>query len=347
MQPQQPTVRTTVKLSLAVLLVVVAAWLVYRAQGAVGAILAAALVATALLHAVDALERRRVRRGLAKALAITGFLAALAGLGLALVPRAASQTAALVQRAPQLLQRVQNSQLVRHLESTFHLSENLQKPGGAASLQQVGPPALAAVSSAIGLVVWLAMVLFLAVFMVLFGEELVGATLQLARPERRERYERVLRSVYHSVGGYLAGLTLICTINATLTTIFFAVTGTPYFLALGILSGFSSLVPYAGPLVVHSALTLFVLTTAGPWHALATLSYFVVYDSLEGNVLGPLVFRRTVHVNPLVSLASVLVLGEFAGIVGALVAVPVAAAGQILLREYFGAHRGTAPPTPA
>ncbi len=335
------TVRASLRIALVWLGVVAFAWLLYRARAAVAAILAAAVVAVALAHAVEALARWRLSARAAKAVVVAAFLGTLAGAGFALVPRAAGQAADLARRAPVLIRHVESASVVRHFERAFHLAEGARRAQAPPSLKEVAPPAIAAVGGAIGAVVWLAMVLFLSVFMVIFGEELVSAAVLQTRQEHRERYRRVLGSVYRSVGGYLAGLTLICTINATLTTTFLALSRVPYFLALGILSGFASLVPYAGPAVVHTSIALFAWATGGPWQALAVAAYFVVYDALEGNVLGPLVYRRTVHINPLVSLMAVLMLGEFAGVVGALVAVPVAAAAQIIVREYASARRSS------
>jgi putative heme transporter len=135
------------------------------------------------------------------------------------------------------------------------------------------------------------------------------------------------------------GLTLICAVNTTLTTIFLAINGVPFFLPLGILSGLSSMIPYAGPVVAGTVITLLTLITGGVWHALASLIFFVAYGQLEGNVLAPLVFRRTVHVNPLIVILSVLFLGELAGIIGAVIAVPVVAALQIMAREMLRVRR--------
>ena len=72
---------------------------------------------------------------------------------------------------------------------------------------------------------------------------------------------------------------------------------------------------------------------------LITLGYFLLYGQLEGNVLGPFVFRRTVHLDPLVTLLGVLFLAELLGIAGAVVAVPAVALAQIVLRELLAARR--------
>ena len=186
----------------------------------------------------------------------------------------------------------------------------------------------------------------LVVFMLIFGGRLVRAMVAEARPEHVASYQTILGKIYQSIGGYLGGLALICTINATLTTSFLAIDGVPFFLPLGILSGMSSMVPYAGPAVVGTTIALIALITKGTWHGIAAGIYFITYGQLEGNILGPLVFRRTVHVNPLVTTLSILLLGEVAGVVGAVVAVPVVATLQIILREILQNRRDRAEDRP-
>jgi predicted PurR-regulated permease PerM len=99
------------------------------------------------------------------------------------------------------------------------------------------------------------------------------------------------------------------------------------------------MVPYAGPLVVGTLISLVALFTVGTWHGIAAAVYFVTYGQVEGNILGPLIFRRTVHVNPLVVTLSILFFGEIAGVVGAIIAVPVIATLQIVLRELLRIRR--------
>ena len=110
--------------------------------------------------------------------------------------------------------------------------------------------------------------LLLAVFMLLFARALLGGVLAEVEPPDRARWQRVIEKIYSSVGGYVAGLIGICSVSATLTTTFLAITGTPFFLPLGILCGVSSAVPYAGPLVSGVTVTLFAWVTGGPLRAL-------------------------------------------------------------------------------
>ncbi len=336
-QSSQVSLKTAYTVCFAVLSVVALVALVMRTTVALTLTGIAALLALSLEHAVSWLERKRLPRMLAIALVMTGLLVALGLLALLVVPAAAAQVDALVLQWPQLWQELRTSR-------PFHaLSERLQSLGWGRRLEET-PKHLAAGTAlpdllvlAIGGVVGLAggalTVFFLVGFMLAFGGGLLKRLLDLSRPEHRMRYVRVLRNVYRATGGYLAGLTLICTINATLTTTVLAVLGVPYFLPLGIASGFSSMVPYAGPVIAGGLITVLTWATGGMWTALGVLVYFVLYGQLEGNVLAPLIFRRTVHVNPLIVLLAVLFCAELAGVVGAVVAVPVAAAAQIITRE--------------
>jgi predicted PurR-regulated permease PerM len=331
------TPKTAFTVCFAVLGVVALAVLVVKTQVALTLTGLAALLALALQHLVVRLRGLGLRRGTAIGLVLVGLLVAMTALALLVIPAAASQGEALLAELPRLIEQVRSTRLFRLLSERLHIFWPVRAPGAAADGGAVPgdalPSLLWAIGGAFSLVGAVLSVFFLVVFMLVFGEGLLRQLLAHALPERRLRYTRVLRKVYDATGGYLSGLTFICSVNATLSTLFLAVMGTPFFLPLGIASGFSSMVPYAGPIVAGSLITLLTWVTGGVWKAVAVASYFLIYGQLEGNVLAPLVFRRTVHVDPLLTLFAVVFFAELAGIIGAVLAVPLVAAGQIIVRE--------------
>ncbi|MCP3099082.1 AI-2E family transporter [Myxococcus sp. K15C18031901] len=351
-QRSQVTPKTVFTVCFAVLGVLALVFLVVRTRMALTLTGIAALLALALEHGVSRLERLRVPRALAIAMMLVGAMAVLAMLALIVIPAAAAQVDELLRQWPHLVQEVRESRLVHTV------SQRLANMGWSRELEEATPrlatgelPGLVVrvLSGMVGLAGGGITVFFLVVFMLVFGGGLLRRLLDLAHPQHRLRYVRVLRNVYRATGGYLMGLTVICTVNALLTSTVLAVLGVPYFLPLGIVSGFSSMVPYAGPVVAGSLITLLSWATGGFWLAVGVLAYFVLYGQLEGNVLAPLVFRRTVHVNPLIILLAVLFCAELGGIVGAVVAVPVAAAVQVVVREvilYRQERRMGLAPTP-
>nr|WP_253906107.1 AI-2E family transporter [Corallococcus exiguus] len=331
----QVSPRTVFTVCLVVLGVMVLVVLVAKTRVALTLTGIAALIALSLEHGVSRLEKRGLKRWLAIAVVLFGLFVATVALGLLVIPDLVTQVDALVTQWPHLWKQMRGTGILRAL------NQRLQSLGWNERLEEATPalagplPALlmSAIGGVVGLLGGILTVFFLVVFMLVFGGGVLKRLLDLARPDHRMRYVRVLRNVYSATGGYLSGITLICAINATLTTTMLAVLGMPFYLPLGVASGFSSLVPYAGPIIAGGIITLLTLATGGLWKALAVFIYFLLYGQLEGNVMAPLVFKRTVHVNPLVTLLAVLFCVELAGIVGAVVAVPVAATLQIIVRE--------------
>ena len=330
-QPSQISIRTVLTVCFTVLAVATLVDFLLHTQLALLLTLGAVMLAVALNHLVIALVRRQVPRGLAIALVSVGLLALFVGLGFMLVPPAITQARALTAELPALWQKLQQTRFFLVLDQRFHLHEQLTQAGdkGAGAIA----PVLSAIGGLVSALVTLVTLTVLTLFVLIFGPDLAAAGFALMPSERRARAERIATNIYGSVGGYVGGLLGICSINAVLTTTFLAMARMPFFLPLGILSGLSSLVPYAGPLVAGVTITVVALATGGAWKALATAIYFLLYGQLEGSVLAPTIYRRTADVNPLVTTLAILFLAEFLGLTGAVIAVPLAAAGQIILRE--------------
>ena len=341
LRPSQVTLKTVLTVCLGLILVVATVDAVAHALVSVTLIGTAVMLAVALDHPVVMLQRRGVNRSLAIAIISVSLLGLVVALGFTLIPPAIDQGRQLIHDAPSFIHQARGSSLFRTLDGRFHLAARVQKAEQQLPdlLEGAATPILSALGgllTALGAAVTVAV---LVIFMLIFGGRLVRAVVAEARPEHVPTYEGVLQKIYQSIGGYLGGLALICSINATLTTSFLAIDRVPFFLPLGILSGLSSMVPYAGPAVVGFTISLLALITKGTWHGIAAGIYFISYGQVEGNLLSPLVYKRTVHVNPLVTTLSILILGEIAGVVGAVVAVPVVATLQIVLREILRIRR--------
>ena len=339
--PSQVTLKTVFTVSFGVLVVLALVMAAIHSLVAITLTSTAVLVAVALDHAVQWLVRRRFPRIWAIFVVTLAVLGLLTGFGFTLIPPAVDQGKAMVQQAPGFIRAARQSRAFRRLDQQFHIADRIEKAekGLPEMLEGAATPILTALGGILTLAGALVTIFFLTVFMLIFGGRVIRAALDEARAERRQIYEGVLHKIYRSIGGYLSGLALICTINGTLTITFLAINRVPFFLPLGILSGASSTIPYAGPFVSGTLISLIALFTGGAWHGIASAIYFILYGQLEGNVLSPLIFRRTVHVNPLVVTVSVLFLGEIAGIIGAIVAVPVVAALQIIVREILQERR--------
>src|SRR5438094_3036667 len=333
----QVTLKTVFTVCFGVLAVTALVFFLLRTQVSVTLSLGAGMLAVAMNHAAEALTRRGLPRKVAVPAVVVTLLALSAGLSVMLIPPVASQAKALFAAAPMLWQKIQQTRLFLALDAHFDLAEQFRQavPTAAGAVA----PVLTAIGGLLSAMAGLVTLLLLAIFMLLFGRGLVVATLAEASPPNRRRYERVVEKVYGSVGGYVGGLIGICSINATLTTIFLAITGMPFFLPLGIMSGASSAIPYAGPLVAGSSITLLALITGGPLKAVATGIYFIVYGQLEVSLFSPLIFRNTMYVTTIITTLAILFMAEFMGLPGAIIAVPAAATAQIVIREILSLRK--------
>jgi predicted PurR-regulated permease PerM len=337
----QVTIKTVLTVCATVLGLALLVYIASQTKAALTLTVGAMLLAVALNHLVDALEQRGVRRGLAIAAVMAGLLVAFAGIALLVIPTAVSQFKALISQAPQLVAKIRETYLYSSLNERFHLDDQLTSLAqiGAGDLQAAVAPVLRAAGTAVSVLVASITIFVLTIFMLAFGGRLVHGFLAEINSAHRERYERILNKIYHSIGGYIAGLLLIASVNACCTTIFLAINHVPFFLPLGITSGLLSLIPYLGPAVMAISTSLISLVTGGIWRAVATAVYFIIYGQFEGQILSPLVYRRALKLNPLIALLSVIFFVDLAGIPGAVVAVPTAAAAQIIIREFFAARR--------
>jgi len=337
----QVTLRTAFTVCFAVLASCAAVMFVVRTRVAIALTVTATMNAIALDHLVRRIQRTRLGRGGAIVLTTTAVGLAMIGIILLVVPPAARQVQELVSGIPQILDSVHQQAWFQSWDQRFAVEQRLEDgvSGAFGAAQTAVSPILAGLGSALAAVAAVVTLLSLTVFILVFGGGLVRRLRAVIPAVDRPRWETVLEKSYAAVGGYLGGLLFICSVNAACTTTALALAGTSYFLPLGLLSGFSSLVPYAGPVFTGGFITLVTLATGGGVKALMVLAYFLLYGQLEANVLAPLVFRRTVHLDPLVSVLAVLFLAELLGLGGAIVAVPLVAVAQIFVRELLASRR--------
>jgi predicted PurR-regulated permease PerM len=329
--PSQVSLKTAFTVCFAVAATAALVIFVLRTRASLTLSACAAMVAIALNHLVHFLQRRRIKRGWAIALVMVGACLLLAGVLLLIIPAAVAQGRSLIWQVPKLLEDIRQSRVFSSLDQNFGLEEAVR---GTLKIAQTGAsPVLGAIGGVLSAVASAVTMAVLVVFMLVFGPGLLANLFQQLEEEARDRWERISSRTYSSIGGYLGGLLVICSVNATVTTVCLALLQLPFFLPLGILSGFSSLIPYAGPVTVAILVTGLTLLTSGAMKAAIVVGYFLLYGQFEGNVLGPYIFRRTVHLDPLVTLLAILFLAELMGVVGAIVAVPAVAVAQVVLRD--------------
>ena len=309
----------------------------------------AVFLALALNPAVEWLVAHGVRRrGLAVAIAFVGTILAIVALAATVVPTIITQVNDFVDAVPDYVEELAAGKgklgfLEREYQITDRVREALSE-GGASKVLGLSGTALAVTKGVVTAVVATVTIAFLTLFMLLEGPKWVERFYGLLPEDKQTRWRAIGHQIYRTVGGYVTGNLTISLIAGIVSTVVLLVVGVPYAVALGLVVAILDLIPLAGATIAAILVTTVAFldsTQAG----IILLIFFVLYQQLENHVLQPVVYGRTVQLSPLAVLIAVLIGAELAGVIGALAAIPVAGAIQVILVDWL-AHRrsGNSPP---
>jgi predicted PurR-regulated permease PerM len=325
---------------------------VWIARHVIAWILIALFLTLALDPLVGLIQRRaRLGRGSAIGLTYLVLILVIVGISATFVPKLVDETNGFVQASPNYVHDLTRGRgRLGFLETRYHVVEKVRaqvKQGGATKVLGLSGAALSATKSVITVIAATVTIVFLTFFMLLEGGDWVERCYSLFPEESRPRWRRVGLDIYKTVGGYVTGNIVISLIAGASITIVLLALGVPYAVALGLLVALLDLVPLAGATVAGVIVTVVAFLHTIP-AGIIVLVFFIVYQQLENHWLQPVIYGRTVQLSPLVVLVSVLVGAALAGIIGALAAIPVAGAIQVLIRDQLAARRGPAavPATP-
>jgi predicted PurR-regulated permease PerM len=151
--------------------------------------------------------------------------------------------------------------------------------------------------------------------------------------------ERIGQDVYRAVGGYVAGNVFISLIAGTLSYFMMTALGIPFAVPLAVLVAFFDLIPLVGSTIAGVVVGIVAAIVGFPGKLIAWVIFLIVYQQVENNVLQPVVYKRTVQIHPLLVIVAVLIGGSLLGVLGALLAIPVAATVQIVVKELWQLRR--------
>ena len=337
---QQLSTRTIVRVALTLVGLAIALYGLYLIRSVLGLIFIAVFLAIALGPAVDFFARR----GAPRAAAILGVFLALVFavflIGLIVVPPVVDQVEALAEDAPGYIEDLRSNATLRRYDDRYDISTRLTEQ--AATLpSRLGDAASTLQAVTIGVfstIVQLILVLTITFFLLLDGRRITSFALEQMTPDARARWSAVAIDVYRSVGGYVAGAFSIATVCGVVTYVTLLLLGVPFAVPLSVLMGFLALIPLVGATIGGIIVGLVTVLDDFPQDTIIWVIVAVVYQQLENNVLQPQVYKRTVDLHPLAIITAILVGASLLGVLGALVAIPIAAAIQIVVRDYW-AHR--------
>lgn len=331
--------RVLLLIAAAVLLV----WVLIQTQAVVLPVIAALLLTAFVEPATRRLRARRLPDWAVGLIALLAVVALFAGVGLLIVPEVVGQISQVNLNLNQGIRRIQDFVLQTFPVSQSQVEQGISKAFNTlqSSIGNVATQVLGAAGAVVGLLLQIFVTLFLFFFFVKDGPRFYRWLRAAAPPSRRRNVEELLPQVWSTLQAYLSGVVIVGLIDALFIAIALIVVGVPLVLPLAVLTFFGAFFPLVGAIVAGAVAALVALVTGGVTDALIIVGATVVVQQVEGNVLQPLIMGRQVELHPAVTLLAVTGGGAVAGIVGAFLAVPVAAVTRRVLR-YSSPHLATA-----
>lgn len=307
----------------------------YRVRSVLLLVVVAAFLAVGLDPAVRWLERRGLKRGQAVAAIFAAVAFVLAGFIAAVIPPLVRQVSEFATNLPDYVQNLarRNDRIAEFVQDN-DIAEKLrdttrQVPtaigGSLGTVLGFAGSVLGAVFSAVTVIV-------LTIYFSLSLARAREGTLKLIPRSRRDRVKELADPILEKIGGYIAGNVAVSVIAGVSTFIFLLIAGVPFPVALALWVAIADLLPLVGATLGAVPAVIVAFFTSVPV-GIATLVYFLVYQQVENYVVVPRVMKRAIDISPAAVLLAALIGGSLLGFVGALMAIPAAAAVKLLAQE--------------
>ena len=319
---------------------VFAAYGLYRALGQLSQVITLLVVASFLTLTlnplVEALGRRGMRRPPSVAIVFAGLVASFTALGFVVIPPVAQQGALLADQAPRYLNDLLANSFIRDIDSQYQVLTKFQVAfqrlvtDGTFMSGVFGGVLGASEALASGFFAILT-VLVLTLYFLSSLPRIKEAVYGMVPSSRRPRIMSLSEEIMRRVGSYAIGQVAVATINAILSYVMMSIVGIHYAAVLAVVVGVLGLIPMVGA-SIGAALVALVAVFDEPQKAVIALVYYVVYQQVENYVVAPKIMQRTISVPGAVTVIAALIGATLAGVLGALLAMPVAA-GLMLIHE--------------
>ena len=339
MAPRDPFGRSVLRAVLTVVAVALALYLIVLLQKPLTWLVVAAFIAIAMSGPVNLLSRH-MKRGLAIALSYMALLMIPIGLGVLIIPSLVDQIENFADNVPQYAQDVTDyvneNETLQDLNEKYDFTSELQSAaddlpsrlGDAAGLlQDIG---VGVVNSIFATVT----ILILSIFMVAGGPRWAQTFVNAQPADHRQRIQRALGDVANAIGNYVGGALVQATLAGVSAFIVLKILGAPFAAPLALIVAFFDLIPVVGATIAAVFIAVVMLFVNFPVSLIIWVIWAVAYQQIENYLIQPQIQRRAVQVEAFVVLVAVLFGSTLFGVLGAVLAIPVAATLQICWREW-------------
>ena len=333
----QISTRTIVRVFFTLVALGVLLYLLYLVRSVLGLLMIAIFLSVALGPAVDKIKRVKLPRGASILAVFVAMFLAIFLIGLVVVPPIVNEVEAFADDVPSYIDDIRSNKTLREYDDKYDITAKLEEQ--ASSLpSRLGDAAGALQAVTVGVfstILQLVTVLTITFFLLLDGGRIVNFILAQVRPAHTDRLRQVAADIYGATGGYVAGAFALATAAGVSTYIVLSILGVPFAVPLAVLMAFFDLIPLVGSTIGGVLVGVVTLFADFPGDTIIWVVFVLVYQQVENSVFQPIVYRRTVNLHPLAVITAILVGSSLLGVLGALVAIPIAAAIQIALKDLW------------
>src|SRR4051795_2702806 len=348
MDHTQVSARAVAKVVLVATGVLAALYFSYLIRTVLGLVVIAAFFAVAIAPAVNFLNQRKVPRWVAILLVYLGITGGIFGIGLLIVPPLVSGVETLFSNLDDYAQDLRNKPTFRDYDNRYHITEKLKEQANDLP-SKLGEAAGTLRDVTVGVfsrLVQLFSILVITFFLVKDGNRLLEFFYRQLPGVRARRFRKIAGDISDAISGYVFGNFVISILAGLVTYVTLRILGVPFALPLGILFGFFDLSPLVGATLGGILVGIVVAFAADfPIGLIVWAAVLILYQQVENNLIQPFVYGRAVQLHPLIVIVAILIGAALLGVLGALLAIPVAAAVQAVVRDYWRfRHPQEAPP---
>jgi putative heme transporter len=311
------------------LLIIGTIWLVDRIWQTLLIIILALILVGTLHPIVNKLQKRGLSRGWSIASVYMGLLAFMTVTIVVTVPALVRQTVAFITRLPEIQETV--AQVLERHRVTVSLAENVRTFEPSALIQHIDTIDLSTrIFTYIGYGIT---ILFLSLYLIIDRDRVLGALYAVVPDHHHRHLRRILRGQEDIVGGYVRGQVITSMLMAAFFWLMLTILQVPGALALSVFAAITDVLPFIGGTIATVPSVIATWSARGPVWATVVLVLIVAYQEFESRYLIPRIYGRTLRMPASAIIVALLVGGQLMGIIGALIALPIAAGLRLIIHE--------------
>lgn len=318
-------------------LVVGALFLLWEIRAVIGLLLISIFFALAISPPVEWLDRHRVPRWLAILIVYLGIGTAIVGVGLLIVPPLVEGIDDLSGDIPNYIEDLRQNDSFRDYDDRYDITSGLETQATELP-SRLGDAAGTLRDVTVGVfssLVQLFSILVITFFLLIEGRRVLYFFYRQMPPERKKRVHGVADDISNAISGYVFGAFVIATLAGVMTYVVLSLLGVPFALPLAIVFAFFDLIPLLGATIGGIVVGIVVAFTSFPVGFLIWAGVLVIYQQIENNLIVPHIYGQAVQIHPLIVIVAILIGAALLGILGALIAIPAAAAIQAVIKDYW------------